>query len=62
MMCHEIKWSRDIHAKPRDYVATLIAKDSEFPEIVGSKQRYYKQNNVCVWLEWLKVFFEGDGH
>ena len=29
MMCHEIKWSRDIHAKPRDYVATLIAKDRQ---------------------------------
>jgi hypothetical protein len=35
MLRHPIEWTRDIHTKPNNLVATIIANDGELPEIVG---------------------------
>ena len=58
MLCHEVKWARDIHTKPSDLVTTFIAQYRKLPKIISRKQCYDKENNVVIWAKYCAVFVE----
>jgi len=51
MACHPLERGGHIHPEPSHHLSVLIARDRPFPEIIGNKERYHKNDNVAIWSD-----------